>query len=58
MSLSHSIAFPNTASFIEENTDKIITVYNKWYEELIGKYFTTKHEFFHFLNKLNRGIWN
>ena len=51
MSLSHSIAFPNTASFIEENTDKIITVYNKWYEELIGKYFTTKHEFFHFFEQ-------
>jgi Zn-dependent oligopeptidase len=54
--LSQSICFPNSSSAIEERTTEIIKVYEKWHEELVGKIFTTKSEFFQYFEQTE--LWD
>jgi thimet oligopeptidase len=51
MSLSSSITFPVTALYIEENTRKIIDIYDQWYADMITKDFKSKDDFFEYFDE-------
>ena len=46
MSLPTGLKFPASASVITDRTAQILSIYDKWYNDLIGKKFLTKSEHF------------